>query len=69
MNKDTTIIKAICTLIIASGAIGPWVAITLYAILKISYSAMIAAIVICIIVTFVMGEVFDQMTMIEKERK
>ncbi len=66
---DTKIIKAICILIMAFGAIGPWIGITLYGILKISYGMMLAVIVISVIVTFLTGEIYDQMTMIEKERK
>lgn len=66
---DTKIIKAICLLMMTFGAIGPWVGITLYGILKISYGMMLAVIMISVIVTFLTGEIYDQMTMIEKARK
>ena len=49
---DTKIIKAICILIMAFGAIGPWIGIALYGILKISYGMMLAVIMISVIVTF-----------------
>lgn len=66
---DTKIIKAICTLIMTFGAIGPWIGITLYGILKISYGMMLAVIVISVIATFATCEIYDQMTMIEGKRK
>lgn len=69
MNMDTKIIKAICTLIMTFGAIGPWIGITLYGILKISYGMMLAVIVISVIATFATCEIYDQMTMIESKRK
>jgi hypothetical protein len=69
MNMDTKIIKAICTLIMTFGAIGPWISITLYGILKISYGMMLAVIVISVIATFATCEIYDQMTMIESKRK
>lgn len=69
MNKDTKIIKAICNLIMPFGAIGPWIGIALYGILKISYGMMLAVIMISFIVTFLTCEIYDQMTMIESKRK
>ncbi len=66
---DTKIIKAICTLIMPFGAIGPWIGIILYSILKISYGMMLAVIMISFIVTFLTCEIYDKMTIIEEARK
>lgn len=66
---DTKIIKAICTLIMPFGAIGPWIGIILHGILKISYGMMLAVIMISFIVTFLTCEIYDKMTIIEEARK
>lgn len=69
MNKDTKIVKLICTLLMAIGAVSPWIWITLYSILKISQGIMILMIIISVIATFTTCEIYDQMTMIEERRK
>lgn len=69
MNKDTKIIKLICVLIMAVGAVSPWIWITLYSILKVTQRIMILMIAISVIATFTTCEIYDQMTMIEERRK